>query len=1126
MVGWHLNLLGETRLVAQGAQQRLERKTAALLGYLALQGPTPRSTLAGMLWPESGEEGARANLRQCLRRLRGALGMDIVAPDDTLRLLPDCDVDVLRLEAFVFTGEYAQAIQLEGELLGGFGFDDLPDLEEWVLAARERMESARREALTSEVNRFERQGEFGPALELALRLLGRDDIAEDAHRRVMRLHYLQGDRPSAIRAFERCRDTLRRELKLEPLPETLELARLIQRGAQLPKTVPAGRLSIPLSILRPPVLVGRNREWQALEAAWEARKMVFVVGDAGMGKTRLMLDFVGSKGEFVLNGGRPGDAQIPYSTFSRGLRAALSETRQPARLPPSWIRRELLRLVPEKAASFGLELPPPIGSRDELLRFFEAITEFTRLDPHRWAAFVSDDLQFYDTASFELRMYMAQRLTDHRGQLIRSLAAYRRGALNPAIQALIEQMLASEQAVLIDLGTLEPQAIQTFMTELQLPGLEHLSPAMSQYTGGNPMYVLETLKYLIETDRLQEGLPEHLPPPGRIGPLVRQRLERLSPGALRLARVAAVTGTDFRLELATRVLETNAMDLAEPLAELESAQVMRGERFAHDLIFEATLEGVPVPIRTLIHRRSAEHLETIQAEPVRIAHHWLEAGDEEKAVPWLLAAATVAQTAYRRIEAVDWLEQAARVLEAHGEASRAFDVIERLVRLLMEFDTGQRHEAFLERMLALASSPAELARAWNEKAELLTVLGRLDELAQATEAGLEAALRTGDPVLIGQLLEKKAFVLEDQGRLEESMVVYQEEQSLLENTDRYEDLAALYNNMAIVLAKLGRSGEAITALDRAAELHPDEVTKIRIRHNKAMNLAECGLVRDALEILENALLGLSQHPAETRVRLLTLITTGYVYRLLARYSESFTQLDAAARLDADFQHWRKGDLYRALAANYVELGAFERAELEIERAIHESRLPPGPLGMAWLLEARILHRLNAPFDGVLRRAEDLIRSANSQQQLAHLHFAQVELLEPAEGLLIVQNELERLAENQANGVHIAAHTRAAQALLGLKRPREAHRHSAEAVLLLERFDSAHLPRTEVLLTHYRALEAIGDANARMQLETTLAWVLEIADRHVPSEHRASFLERNPINRAILEAARDHGLPMI
>ncbi len=106
------------------ALESLDRRSAGLLAVLALDGPTPRSRLAGLLWPDSPEDAARANLRQRLKRLRTALGDELVIPDDILRLRPDVLVDAVQLESLAFTGEYSAALKLEGELLAGFDFDD------------------------------------------------------------------------------------------------------------------------------------------------------------------------------------------------------------------------------------------------------------------------------------------------------------------------------------------------------------------------------------------------------------------------------------------------------------------------------------------------------------------------------------------------------------------------------------------------------------------------------------------------------------------------------------------------------------------------------------------------------------------------------------------------------------------------------------------------------------------------------------------------------------------------------------------------------------------------------------------------------------------------------------------
>ena len=328
----------------------------------------------------------------------------------------------------------------------------------------------------------------------------------------------------------------------------------------------------------------------------------------------------------------------------------------------------------------------------------------------------------------------------------------------------------------------------------------------------------------------------------------------------------------------------------------------------------------------------------------------------------------------------------------------------------------------------------------------------------------------------------------------------------------------------MVLDKVGRSRESILALDRADTLHPDEITKLRIRHNKAMCLAEYGLIRQAQAILEDVLSHLSEHPNETRVRLVSLITAGRTNQFLARYDEALTQLNEASTLDPAFLHWRKGDLHRMLGATYLELGQFERAEFEIGRAIHESNLPAGPLGMAWLLHARRLAYMNEAFWEALGRAEELIRSRGDARQLLHLRFTQAGLLPASDGLQIAFEELELGATRQFDGPQIAARTRAAQALFALGDVQAAP-HSAEAVRLLEQFDSPHIPRAEVLFTHAQALASVGDRGAQVALERAVSWLLEVANDHVPPEYRESFLTRNPINAAILEAARNAGLEL-
>lgn len=161
MAGHHLRLLGEATLEVEGRSPvRLERKVAGVLAYLALEGPTPRSRLAGLLWPEVPERMARNNLAQALHRLRRAAGgYQATSGEGVLRLAEGIEADAAQLVLLAFQGRYAEVLGLEGELLRGHDYDDCPDFADWLLAERERLARLRREALEAEAERREREGE-------------------------------------------------------------------------------------------------------------------------------------------------------------------------------------------------------------------------------------------------------------------------------------------------------------------------------------------------------------------------------------------------------------------------------------------------------------------------------------------------------------------------------------------------------------------------------------------------------------------------------------------------------------------------------------------------------------------------------------------------------------------------------------------------------------------------------------------------------------------------------------------------------------------------------------------------------------------------------------------------------
>ena len=255
-----LSLLAPARVTLASGEVRLEPKTAAVLAYLALEGSTPKYKLAGMLWPESGEMAARNNMRQLLRRLRTS-GADIVTGDDRIELLPAVDVDVKELS-------YLEAPSLEhlgrdAILLEGLDYDDAPDFGEWLDTTREEFLDLRSRTAEREAVQLEGAGNFKLALEYALLRLKLESLSEEAYRHVAHLQYLQGDTSAALNTLERCRVMLQKEFQTQPLAETRDLLTMVESGTKLPNAAQQPKAAtIPVSVLRPPVLAGRDLEWQ------------------------------------------------------------------------------------------------------------------------------------------------------------------------------------------------------------------------------------------------------------------------------------------------------------------------------------------------------------------------------------------------------------------------------------------------------------------------------------------------------------------------------------------------------------------------------------------------------------------------------------------------------------------------------------------------------------------------------------------------------------------------------------------------------------------------------------------------------------------------------------------------
>lgn len=665
---WHLYLLGAPRLeTPDGRPLPLERKVAGLLAYLALEGPVRRATLAGLFWPEVTEGTARNNLAQTLRKLRVLTGEALVSGDAVLQLNPDVTTDLLVARNHLQDDQPEAFLHAGGELLAGLTWSELPEATAWLSAQRARLTGERSDAVRALAAAAETRGDLEASLKWAAQLLALDATAEDGHLKVMQAHYLRGDVQAAHAAYRTYEEMLRQELRVHPLAQAQEIARTLSRSG-----TPQATGTTPGPILPEPALLGREREWAALQEAWDAGQFIFLSGDSGVGKSRLARAFAASQGAYAVFAGRPGDAHVPFSANARRFRELLKE--RPDLPLEGWVRRETARILPELDATQA----SPVRTQEDWVRFLDAQGEFIRVGSEGLAVTVIDDLQFFDQASVEAGDHAMRTFgpLGRPGSLCRFIDCFRPAELTPAMTAAIRGGVEAGIARVIHLEPLSREAATTLIRDLGVEAAGARLADILDVAGGNPQFILETVRHLM-TSPAEAAVTL----PTTAGQVVERRLRPLSPGALLTLRAAAILNRDFDLDLIADVLRAPLLEVMTHWAELEAAELVHGTQFTHDMILENTRRSIPSSIARTLHRGAAKALAARPTPSARVAEHWRDGQQPNSAAVTYLKAAQEADHGGRWSESIDLLLEAAKAFEQAGAPDRQREALHAAVQV-------------------------------------------------------------------------------------------------------------------------------------------------------------------------------------------------------------------------------------------------------------------------------------------------------------------------------------------------------------------------------------------------------------------------------------------------------------
>ncbi len=1103
-----LCLAGEPALRGTGSKHvPLNQRDAALLAWLAIEGPATRARLAALLWPESTPDSARNSLRQRIFQLRKLAGKDVVVGSVSLSLANDATHDLHDADALLGNRP--------DEIGGEFGL--------WLAHQRERRRQRTRQALLELGGRAEAMKDYADALTHARELLALDPLSEEAHRRLIRLHYLAGDRAAALLGFDRCERLLKDEVGTAPSAETLALLHTIEQGVAVAGQLPVAQQA-PASVSRPPRLIGRDTERAMLAQGLKAGHVVALIGEAGMGKTRLLQECMAEQPGLVRAAGRPGDAGVPLATLARLLRAVMAaDTEGCIAQLPAVTRHELNRVLPE----FEPEGPRAAGEGQRLV-LQRAIRALLASRPSLVGLLV-DDLHFADDASVEMLGALINDEGDLAGRL-RWVLAYRPAEAGSPVQGLHDGIVDQARLWPVALAPLSRAALAELVDSLGLPGVNGgaLVEGLMQRTGGNPLFVLETLKQAWVENTLGD-LAEagHLPKPLSVGRLIERRIAQLSPAALALARVASIAGVDFCIELAEAVLGVSAMQFADALNELESAQVLRDTQFAHDLVFDAVRQSVPAAIARHSHARVAEWLEAHDGEPARVAQHWVDAGKGTRALPWLLRAAGAAKLALRSKEFIAFMEHKSAIEEATGDRAAAFDsLLAATEESVMVDRDGAVLEAHCERLERLAATPAQRVETRLQRGHAYLQRGLVEEALAFDRAALQDSLSTGDAALVARVRRHLGATFTSAGREAEALVELQACVGWFDGHDEAAGRGVLHGEIARLYDNLGRLDEALVhhrlSMDifrgsGAISTLPVAYGNLACNRLDAGDLSAADLALQQSQQIELAHDEFDGSSGSTQfMRALTLCHLGRYTEALAHAERSIESMQrnqpghaARARLRLAHCWWHLGQ--------WARVGSILSSHQPDAQASVPERLAHARLTWSYALATRA-----APAELEAARSELRARVANVPEGsrpdlILPLRVDLAGEMQDRDEALGELAAVQQAARNIGHlGTALAAHIRAAD-LAADHHPAQARTDALAALQLADedRQNTFLLP-AELWLHAARALMAAGDEKRATQvLQQGDEWVRSTARDHVPAAFRDGFLERNPVNRALL-----------
>ena len=981
MTSLRIMLLGSPQIFRDSdlANHNLSQKALGLLAYLVMspsRGYT-REELSGIFWGETNDENANFNLRRTLWSLRKAInppgsstGIFICYKEGrySFNHASDYWLDVPLLEQAAAPSFHLKArnvmslsselrpndssshgvlreiVQLyRGDFLDGCKLDGGPVFEDWLFFERQRLKQCYIHCLRQLANASVAKYNYHQAIEDYQAILKVDPLDEPTHRDLMVAYYMVGMRDKAVEHYYHTQSMLLQQFNLEPLPETLVVFKAIRENTLTleGKSYKLTSSTQPAASIIPSVtFIGRTQEKEILFDALKATnqrngKFVVISGEAGVGKTRLVEEFLYrlSNSPYTILRARcyAQEHGLPFQPIIDAIRAFLLtvDINYIKKLSNLWLA-EVAKLLPELHGYLPhLLISSTLFPEQERNRLFEGLAQFiAHLGQREPVILFLDDLDAADIPTLELIHFLARRLATARVLMIgtiRTEALTEHNSLN----TLLQELNRSSRSVILSLERLTEAEVSELVNRSSgiSKKVDDLGHYLYNETGGNPFFLIEMLKARQEW----QGTPsESLIVPSNLRSIIEHRLKQLDDKSRGVVIMAAVIGRQFELSTLQKIYSDESHHLLYILDRLINQgwiEELPGGNpgtfdFNHGLVREAVYQTLSTAWRQSLHYQVGLAFESTASANNELAgvlaHHFGKSTATNKALNYALQAAEHARRLYAHQEAINHYLHVLKIAERISNALSETETLDIKCQLGQSYEfIGQYDTAIAIYQTALPSTDFPNASHRRVGFQLARAYDRIGQYDQA----LEILKTIGE-----QLLEPEDAV----SRIDAAMNARGMASVYLHREQSHQSLAFCQHALAII----GDENVVYPTPSLTDQMAKERVAIYEIMANCYFHL---GNYEESVNHYQAAL-QIAQQQDQSPVAARLLIGLGGVARRRGQYSDSTKFAEMSLKVCREIGH-----ISGEAAANILQgdvaynRGDFEQALSDYEQALSTYR---------------------------------------------------------------------------------------------------------------------------------------------------------------------------------------------